>query len=101
MLRRLELPADVIATSGEWGVAKPGSRFFERVLEVAQAPAERTLYVGEHPANDVLPAKAAGLKAAHPRRGPWGYLWATDPDVAGAADWHIDSLTELVGITGR
>ncbi|MFJ9822378.1 HAD family hydrolase [Streptomyces sp. NPDC101151] len=100
LLRALHLPADLIATSEEWGVAKPRCGFFERVLEVAEAPAERTLYVGDHPANDVVPAKAAGLMVAHLRRGPWGYLRAADPDVAGVADWHIDSLAELVGIAG-
>ena len=95
LLRGLGLPADLIVTSGEWGVAKPQPAFFERVLEVAQAPAEETVYVGDHPVNDLAPAKAAGLRAAHLRRGPWGHLWADDPEVVARADWRIDSLTEL------
>ncbi|MFI5792308.1 HAD family hydrolase [Streptomyces sp. NPDC051677] len=98
LLRGLDLPADVIVTSGDWGVAKPQPEFFERVLEVANAPADRTLYVGDHPANDVFPAKAAGLRVAHLRRGPWGHLWADDPEVVAAADWRIDGLSELVAI---
>ncbi|MEU3618502.1 MULTISPECIES: HAD family hydrolase [unclassified Streptomyces] len=98
LLRNLELPADVIVTSGEWGVAKPQPEFFERVLEVANTPADRTLYVGDHPANDVFPAKAAGLRVAHLRRGPWGHLWGDDPEVVAVADWRIDSLAELVAI---
>lgn len=97
LLRDLNVPADVIATSEEWGVAKPQPEFFHRVLEVAQAPAERTLYVGDHPANDIGPAAAAGLKTAHLRRGPWGYLWARE-EAAGAADWRIDSLTDLLDL---
>ncbi|MGW0942377.1 HAD family hydrolase [Streptomyces sp. NPDC002623] len=101
LLRDLALPADLIVTSGEWGVAKPRPAFFERVLEVAQAPPDRTLYVGDHPANDVFPAKAAGLRTAHLRRGPWGCLWADDPKVVAAADWRIDSLSQLVTIAGR
>ncbi|MFE2096292.1 HAD family hydrolase [Streptomyces sp. NPDC059468] len=101
LLRGLALPADLVVTSGEWGVAKPEPEFFARVLDVAQTPADRTLYVGDHPANGIIPAKQAGLKAAHLRRGPWGYLWAHDPEVAAAADWRIDSLTELIDITGR
>ncbi|MGW3114080.1 HAD family hydrolase [Streptomyces sp. NPDC001091] len=100
LLRGLHLPADVIATSGEWGVAKPRPEFFRRVLEVAQAPAERTLYVGDHPANDIGPAAAAGLRTAHLRRGPWGHLWA-DQDAAAAADWRIDSLTDLLDVVGH
>ncbi|MFG3023087.1 HAD family hydrolase [Streptomyces sp. NPDC048254] len=98
LLRALGLPADLIVTSGDWGVAKPRREFFERVLEVAQAGPGATLYVGDHPANDIFPAKAAGLRAAHIRRGPWGHLWADDPEVTAAADWRIDTLTQLVSI---
>jgi HAD superfamily hydrolase (TIGR01662 family) len=100
LLRGLDLPADLVVTSGEWGVAKPQREFFQRVLDVALAPPERTVYVGDHPANDVFPAKAAGLRVAHLRRGPWGHLWADDPDVAAAADWRIDNLTQLAEIVG-
>ncbi|MDX2566102.1 HAD family hydrolase [Streptomyces scabiei] len=95
LLRALDLPADVVVTSGEWGVAKPEQRFFERLLDVAHAAPSETLYVGDHPANDIHPAKRAGLRTAHIRRGPWGHLWAGDSDVAAAADWQIDTLTEL------
>ncbi|HEY6115620.1 MAG TPA: HAD family hydrolase [Candidatus Dormibacteraeota bacterium] len=98
LLRRLDLPADLIVTSSEWGVAKPTREFFRRVLEVAQADPRATLYVGDHPANDVFPAKAAGLRAAHLRRGPWGHLWADDPEVVAAADWRVDDLTQLVSV---
>ncbi|WP_443071874.1 HAD family hydrolase [Streptomyces sp. WMMC940] len=98
LLRALELPADLVVMSGELGVAKPDPRFFARVLETSGAVAHETLYVGDHPKNDVYPARRAGLRTAHLRRGPWGFLWADDPDVVAAADWSIDSLTELVGI---
>ncbi|MFJ8153992.1 HAD family hydrolase [Streptomyces sp. NPDC094468] len=101
LLRELDLPADLITTSQEWGVAKPAAGFFTKVLEVAQAPADRTLYVGDHPANDVYPAKAVGLRTAHLRRGPWGHLWAADPEVRAAADWSIEHLGELVDIVAR
>ncbi|GAA0489285.1 HAD family hydrolase [Streptomyces olivaceiscleroticus] len=98
LLRDLDLPADLVVTSGEWGVAKPAPGFFAQVLAVSGAAADATVYVGDHPANDVFPAKAAGLRVAHVRRGPWGFLWADDPVVAQKADWRIDSLTALVGI---
>jgi FMN hydrolase / 5-amino-6-(5-phospho-D-ribitylamino)uracil phosphatase len=98
LLRGLGLPADLIVTSEEWGVAKPQPGFFARVLEVAQAEPDETVYVGDHPANDLYPAKQAGLRVAHLRRGPWGHLWADAPDVAAAADWRINSLAELPAI---
>ncbi|MFC8660801.1 HAD family hydrolase [Streptomyces sp. NPDC057199] len=98
LLRDLDLPADLVVTSGEWHVAKPQPQFFERVREVARAAPSATVYVGDHPANDIFPAKAAGLRTAHIRRGPWGHLWADDPEVAAAADWRIDSLFQLASI---
>jgi FMN hydrolase / 5-amino-6-(5-phospho-D-ribitylamino)uracil phosphatase len=98
LLRDLVLPVDLVVTSEELGVAKPQPEFFARVLEVAQAEAGGTVYVGDHPANDLYPAKRAGLRGAHLRRGPWGYLWADDPDVAAAADWRINDLAQLAAI---
>jgi len=95
LLRDLRLPVDAIATSGEWGVAKPDPTFFERIAEMAPGELDEIVYVGDHRDNDILPAKAAGLRAALVRRGPWGYLWADDPHVVAAADWRVDSLDEL------
>ena len=97
LLRALDLPADAIATSGEWGVAKPTEAFFARTIELAGRPASEVLYVGDHPQNDVLPARAAGLRAAHLRRGPLGHLWAGSQDAC-AADVRVTSLTELVDV---
>ncbi|PSL55003.1 HAD superfamily hydrolase (TIGR01549 family) [Saccharothrix carnea] len=96
LLRGLKLPVDGLATSGEWGVAKPAAEFFERVVEMTPvAAAGDVLYVGDHRDNDVVAAKAAGLRTALIRRGPWGYLWADDPLVRRDADWVIDSLHDL------
>ncbi|MFF7411680.1 HAD family hydrolase [Streptomyces lydicus] len=95
LLRGLDLPADALATSGEWGVAKPAAEFFARTVELAGVPAGEVLYVGDHPQNDVGPARAAGMRTAHLRRGPLGCLWA-DSAEARAADWRVQSLTELV-----
>ncbi|MGW2920436.1 HAD family hydrolase [Streptomyces angustmyceticus] len=97
LLRALDLPVDAVATSGEWGVAKPDPGFFARTIELAGAPAAEVLYVGDHPQNDVGPARAAGMRTAHLRRGPLGHLWA-DSAEAQAADWRVRSLTELVDV---
>jgi len=98
IFRELSLPVDFIATSAEWGVAKPDPAFFRRVIDAAPGRPEEIVYVGDHRDNDLIPAKAAGLRAAHIRRGPWGHLWAHDPLVAGLADWRITSLAELPGL---
>lgn len=95
LLRDLALPADAIATSGEWKVAKPDAAFFQRLISWTAVAPEEILYVGDHRDNDVIPAKAAGLRAALLRRGLWGYLWADDPSVTQVADWGIESLDQL------
>lgn len=92
-LRELEIPADEIATSEEWGVAKPDPGFFARLIEWAPGEPDEIVYVGDHPANDVVPARAAGLRTALVRRGPWGHLWADE--FRGVADWVVDDLAEL------
>lgn len=101
LLRALDLPADLIATSGEWGVAKPGREFFDRLVAEAGVPAAEILYVGDHPQNDTLPAHAAGLRTAHLRRGPWGHLWAQDPELIVTADYRVDSLTDLLPLIAQ
>jgi HAD superfamily hydrolase (TIGR01549 family) len=79
-LRRLDLPADVIATSGGLGVAKPDPAFFTRLIDIAGEPPQDTAYVGDRLDNDVLPALAAGMVAVLLRRGPWGWMHAERPD---------------------
>ncbi|MBV9314437.1 MAG: HAD family hydrolase [Pseudonocardia sp.] len=106
LLRRLDLPVDQLATSGEWGVAKPSGEFFARVAAMVPHGPEQTVYVGDQRDNDVVPAHAAGFRTALIRRGPWGYLWADDPVVRRDANWVIDSLEDLPGLleprmTGR
>jgi N-acetyl-D-muramate 6-phosphate phosphatase len=95
ILRGLDLPADLVVTSAEWGAAKPDPAFFAHLIEVPPGEPHEIIYVGDHRDNDLEPAKAAGLRAAFIRRGPWGYLWAEDPKVRKLADWRVDSLTEL------
>ncbi|MFC3995134.1 HAD family hydrolase [Nocardiopsis sediminis] len=95
-LRAMDLPADQIHVSDDWGVSKPDPAFFDRVLEVTgHAPGE-ILYVGDRLDNDVLPAKEAGMSAALVRRGMLGYLHSGRPD-AKRADVVLDGLSPLAG----
>lgn len=101
LLAALDLPADAITTSGEWGVAKPDAKFFARVAAWAPAQPGEIVYVGDHRDNDIIPAKQYGLRTAHIRRGTLGYLWADDPALKAAADWQIDSLLELPDVLSQ
>ena len=95
LLRAMDLPADLITTSQDWGVNKPDPRFFEAVIAAVPFPADRTAYVGDRVDNDMKPAKAAGLRTIYLRRGPWGFIWAQHPDLEATADWRVSSLTEI------
>ncbi len=93
-LKRLDVPADVIASSAGWGVSKPNPKFFERVAEAAGVPADQIAYVGDRLDNDVLPSLAAGMTAVFVRRGPWGWMHAEKPEIE-QAHIRLDSLLDL------
>ncbi|MDQ6949215.1 MAG: HAD family hydrolase [Actinomycetota bacterium] len=99
-IRELNLTADVVATSDDWGVSKPSIDFFERLLTVSGHKPGATVYVGDRLDNDIAPAEKAGLRTAWLRRGPWGNLvqvgFATSSgSVAAEPDWVLSSLNEL------
>jgi FMN phosphatase YigB (HAD superfamily) len=93
-LARLGVPADLIASSGGWGVSKPDPRFFDKVIEAAGEPAASIAYVGDRLDNDVIPSLAAGMKAVFVRRGPWGWMHAERPEIE-QAHIRLDSLLDL------
>ncbi|GAA4971047.1 hypothetical protein GCM10025331_75660 [Actinoplanes utahensis] len=96
MLHALDLPVDVIGASHAWGVHKPSPAFFDRVIrEGGGGTAHSLLYVGDRPDNDAAPALDAGLQACLIRRGPWGYILDTPPEVAARCLFRIDSLADL------
>jgi HAD superfamily hydrolase (TIGR01662 family) len=98
LLRGLDLPADFIATSDDWGVQKPETAFFDKVIEVASCSPDEIVYVGDRIDNDITPAKKVGMRTAYIRRGPWGWIHRNRKDVAELSDWIIDDLTELSDI---
>jgi HAD superfamily hydrolase (TIGR01549 family) len=97
ILRALDLPSDMIATSDDWGVSKPDTAFFDALAEVMPTKPDETLYVGDRLDNDILPASLAGFKTALIRRGPWGVIQQHDPQADQVATMRIDSLAELPG----
>ena len=90
----LGFEADFVASSTEWGVAKPAPEFFSRIAQRADRNPDVILYVGDRLDNDILPARDAGMHTAFLRRGPWGYIHAQRVQ-AQLADIHLDSLDQL------
>ncbi|MDF3290120.1 HAD family hydrolase [Streptomyces silvisoli] len=95
LLRGLDIPSDMIATSDEWGASKPDVKFFECVIETTPVEPGEILYVGDRLDNDIRPAVEAGLLTALIQRGPWGTIQRHDPDADVITTMRIDSLTEL------
>lgn len=93
-LAALGLPADLIAASAEWGVAKPELEFFRRVACEAPCRPGEILYVGDRVENDIVPARRAGLRTALLRRGPWGYITG-EAHGDGGPDVKLEGLGEL------
>ena len=79
-----------VVISGAVGVRKPARRIFEIALEQIGAAAADTWFVGDHPAYDVLGARAAGLTPVW-RRGvhPW-------PAAHARPALQIDRLPDLL-----
>jgi HAD superfamily hydrolase (TIGR01662 family) len=92
-LRRLDLPADTIATSDDWGVTKPDPAFFHKLIEVSAHPPHEIAYVGDRLDNDINPARAIGIHAIWIKRGPWA-LANNDEDSSLMVD-------ELLALTRR
>lgn len=97
ILRSLDLPCDMIATSDDWGVSKPDPGFFRRLVEAVPFEAGELLYVGDRLDNDIMPAVEVGLLTALIRRGPWGIIQQGDPEADRVPTMRIDSLAELPG----
>jgi HAD superfamily hydrolase (TIGR01662 family) len=100
IIREMDLPAEMIATSDDWGVSKPDPGFFRALADTAPCVPGDLVYVGDRIDNDLMPAKAAGMRTAFIRRGPWGYILENHPDMATAADWRVTTLAQLPGLLG-
>lgn len=83
----LDLGAEWVANSAEWGVSKPDAAFFAHVAASCGAPPARIAYVGDRHDNDAAPAAAAGMRPVLIRRGLWAHAQPAPPDIL--------ALTEL------
>ena len=97
MLKAMDLPADLIATSAGWGLKKPDPAFFTRIASEAGCNPNEIVYVGDRVDNDVVPATQAGLIPVHLVRGAWGWVQRDWPGVKHARA-QLKSLGDLHGV---
>lgn len=96
-LRQMGLSLDLLGSSERWGVSKPSTGFFRRIVQEAGLPPDAIYYVGDHPANDIKPAHEAGLKPVFVVRGPWGLLHADSAET----DYAVLTIRTLAELPDR
>lgn len=84
---------DVIAASAEIGYSKPDKEIFEKAFELAGCVAEESVMVGDRLDNDIIPAKALGMKTVWLKSGLAKHQGAELGE--NVADYQISSLSEL------
>lgn len=62
------LSPNAIFITEQIGIGKPNPKLFQRALESLGLEAERTMYVGDHPENDIAPSKQVGMISVWNRR---------------------------------
>ena len=87
---------DVIAASAEIGYAKPDKEIFEKAFELAGCTAVESIMVGDRLDNDIIPAKAIGMKTVWVKNGLAQYQSAEFGE--GVADYQVNSLSEIPSI---
>jgi putative hydrolase of the HAD superfamily len=78
-----------VAISGKLGIAKPAPAIFLAALEQANVAAEATVYVGDHPVDDVEAARAVGIVPV---------LMDRFRRLPAASGHRVESMTELVAL---
>lgn len=86
----LERHFRVISISEWGGLRKPESAIFRKALSRLEVSAEESVYVGDHPVNDIEGAQGAGMKA----------IWKRDPlfPPPNRPDGIVDDLLEIPGM---
>lgn len=89
------LTPSAIFISDQIGISKPNRKLYQRACaEVGVKPSE-AMYVGDHPVNDIAPAKEIGMIAVRHR---WQGGKHASSDGAVAPDYEIRSFHELLQI---
>lgn len=72
----------------EWeGMKKPNPNIFLKALQDLEVNPEESLFIGDHPENDVIAATAVGMKGVWKKDKPWKHA---------ATEYTIDDLLEIL-----
>src|SRR6185436_20515845 len=61
-----------IFLSDQIGISKPNPKLYQRACDEVGVQPKETMYVGDHPLQDIDPANALGMVTVHIRRGRHG-----------------------------
>ena len=89
---------DLVLSSEKIGVEKPDERFFSYLLETLGSRPETTIYVGDDPARDIIPAKKIGMTAVlyiPPREHSGTTSWRNYDCSKSNPDYIIRKFSEL------
>lgn len=100
-LGAIGIHVDLIAAAGEWRLERASPWYFARLVVEAGCRAGEILYVTSRAADDLRPAREAGLLTAFLRRGPWGYLQGDHSAEPRHCRFRLDSLVPLPGLVAE
>lgn len=87
---------DLVVASAEEGVAKPDKRIFEITLRRADCKPQHAVMIGDRIDNDIIPAKALGMKTIWIKQG-FGKYWNILSERE-QADYEVNNLSEVLEI---
>lgn len=87
---------NLVIASAEEGVAKPDKRIFEIALNRAACKPQQAVMAGDRIDNDIVPAKALGMKTIWIKQG-FGRYWRKTTEHE-QADYEVDNLSEILEI---
>jgi FMN phosphatase YigB (HAD superfamily) len=71
---------EILAISDKLNLHKPDTRLYQWAVDAARVPASAALMVGDRIDNDIVPARAIGMKTAWLRLGYRGRDWAPETE---------------------
>lgn len=89
----------IVLGSGDVGLSKPDPEIFQHALMLSGCLKGQAVMIGDSTGNDIVPAKALGMKTIRIRQ---GFTSAIDPaSKAERPDANIEAIADLVHLLGR